>query len=291
MYKCKYCNKEFEKSVSLGGHVTKCKLNPKYIELNCKKAESRTKKRIEIESICQKCGNKFKQLIKENSNNNYIKKFCSSKCSNSRNHSDKTKNKIRNSVNKANKKLNRTKNILEIKCEGCKHTFETYKKKQRYCSMSCYSKNRSSATKLKMRKNALKNNFGTKNRNKYTVGWYESKFAGKVWLESTWELKVAEYLDNNNIEWIRPKFLYWNDSGIKRRYFPDFYLKEYNLYLDPKNNFLLKKDSRKIKRVIKENKINLILIKENDIKNINKFFINLLMLTSHSQDDCTNLVC
>lgn len=32
---------------------------------------------------------------------------------------------------------------------------------------------------------------------------------------------------------------YIGDDGKQRTYFPDFYLTDYDIYLDPKNNFLL----------------------------------------------------
>ena len=32
MYKCKYCNKEFNKLQSLAAHMSHCKLNPNYNE-------------------------------------------------------------------------------------------------------------------------------------------------------------------------------------------------------------------------------------------------------------------
>lgn len=69
------------------------------------------------------------------------------------------------------------------------------------------------------------------------------------------------FLDAQNIEWVRSKsiILWWTDeSGGKRRYHPDFYLPEYDLYLDPKNKFLIEKDRFKMNQVIKENKITLI---------------------------------
>ena len=51
-------------------------------------------------------------------------------------------------------------------------------------------------------------------------------------LESIHEWQVANELDKNNIHWIRPKPLKLKDG---RKYEPDFYLKDFNIYLDPKS--------------------------------------------------------
>jgi len=57
-----------------------------------------------------------------------------------------------------------------------------------------------------------------------------------VMLDSSWELALAKSLDKNNIRWIRPEPVKWIDaSGIQHNYFPDFYLVDYDIYLDPKN--------------------------------------------------------
>lgn len=57
-----------------------------------------------------------------------------------------------------------------------------------------------------------------------------------VMLDSTWELRLAERLDELEIPWARPAPLEWRDKlGRKRNYFPDFYLPETDQYLDPKN--------------------------------------------------------
>ena len=57
-----------------------------------------------------------------------------------------------------------------------------------------------------------------------------------ILLDSSWELELAKRLDFLNINWIRPKNLKWKDqNGIEHNYFPDFYLIDYDLYLDPKN--------------------------------------------------------
>ena len=54
-------------------------------------------------------------------------------------------------------------------------------------------------------------------------------------LDSTWEVIVAQFLDSNNIEWIRPKlgfeYTYKNKSHI---YYPDFYLPQYDRYIEVK---------------------------------------------------------
>jgi hypothetical protein len=56
-------------------------------------------------------------------------------------------------------------------------------------------------------------------------------------LESYHELVVANELDKHDIHWIRPQPLYLSDG---RRYEPDFYLKEYDMYLDPKSAWYAK---------------------------------------------------
>jgi hypothetical protein len=50
-----------------------------------------------------------------------------------------------------------------------------------------------------------------------------------------------ELLDLKGIHWIRPGSLDWvdEDSNV-RQYYPDFYLKDYKLYLDPKNEYCMK---------------------------------------------------
>ena len=56
MCKCKYCGKEFDNKQKLGGHTTKCKLNPNY-EKNKKQLEE-ARKNINRENKhlhCQYC--------------------------------------------------------------------------------------------------------------------------------------------------------------------------------------------------------------------------------------------
>jgi hypothetical protein len=75
-------------------------------------------------------------------------------------------------------------------------------------------------------------------------------------LESSWELKVAIYLDENNVEWVRPKPFKWkNSNGKDKLYYPDFYLPNYNLFLDPKNPHCMEIDKEKMEWFSKEHQI------------------------------------
>jgi hypothetical protein len=57
-----------------------------------------------------------------------------------------------------------------------------------------------------------------------------------VLLDSSWELELAKRLDELNVEWLRPDPIKWLDqTGTSHNYFPDFYIPEWDLYLDPKN--------------------------------------------------------
>lgn len=86
-----------------------------------------------------------------------------------------------------------------------------------------------------------------------------------VVLESSWEKAVAVTLDESNIKWVRPKPVLYNDNGQTRRYYPDFYLPDYDCYLDPKNSFVAKRDERKLSLVREQHNINLIVLDEHQL--------------------------
>ena len=97
-----------------------------------------------------------------------------------------------------------------------------------------------------------------------------------VILESSYEVRVAEILDKLNIEWIKVRQGYvWDDNGKKRRYIPDFYLPKQVLFLDPKNDYLIKKDKRKIESAMRMNNIKVIVLSD---KEINENFIKNMLL-------------
>lgn len=84
-------------------------------------------------------------------------------------------------------------------------------------------------------------------------------FGKETTLQSTYELKCSQILDDLKIKWVRPKALKYEG----RNYFADFYLTDYNIYLDPKNDYKAKIDADKINKVITENNVKLfVLLKE-----------------------------
>ena len=72
--------------------------------------------------------------------------------------------------------------------------------------------------------------------------------------QSNWEVEIAKFLDRYNINWSHPcKRLLWFDSTLQknRTYLPDFFLVDYNIWLDVKNPIKQLQDADKIKQLVK----------------------------------------
>jgi len=86
-------------------------------------------------------------------------------------------------------------------------------------------------------------------------------FGKEVCLQSTFELKCSVLLNELGIQWIRPPALKYDG----RNYFADFYLPEYDLYLDPKNSYKAKLDTTKIEKVKEQNTVRVIVLLEHEL--------------------------
>lgn len=86
-------------------------------------------------------------------------------------------------------------------------------------------------------------------------------FGKVVVLQSSYELVCSELLNKLAIRWIRPKHLKYGN----KKYFPDFYLVDADIYLDPKNDYLAQKDIEKICAVMQENDVQVYVLLENDL--------------------------
>jgi len=118
---------------------------------------------------------------------------------------------------------------------------------------------------------SLKARLSTHRRLVRSIRPYTKKDGSIVMLDSSWEEALAFRLDNLNINWIRPEnpISYTTSDGKSHNYFPDFYLPEYDLFLDPKNPFALTVQKDKI-NILNDMMSNLIIIKSlEDCKNFN----------------------
>jgi hypothetical protein len=87
----------------------------------------------------------------------------------------------------------------------------------------------------------------------------KDSFGKEVTLQSTYELQCAEILNELGIRWIRPAALFYDG----RRYYPDFKLVDFDIFLDPKNSYKAKLDAEKIHKVCEQNNVRVdVLLKE-----------------------------
>lgn len=95
-------------------------------------------------------------------------------------------------------------------------------------------------------------------------------FGKETTLQSSYELICSEILNELSIKWIRPKALKYDGKN----YFADFYLTDFDIWLDPKNSYKAKLDQEKIQKVIDQNNVRLfVLLREHLTK---EYIANLI---------------
>lgn len=128
--------------------------------------------------------------------------------------------------------------------------------------VTCVGTPHTEETKKKLSKIARDGGYGGVKQSRWI------KYKGKT-LGSSYELAIVKDLEEHNIEWDTcSRFHYVDSFGKKRTYTPDIYLPEYDIYLDPKNDFLINnvnptlgfKDTDKITWVMEQNNIQVIVL-------------------------------
>jgi hypothetical protein len=111
------------------------------------------------------------------------------------------------------------------------------------------------------------------------IKWYTVNNGKKdIKVQGKWEKNVALWLNNNNIKWDRKTLKYDNT----RRYTPDFYLPEQDIYIEVKG-WLREYDIIKMRKTINQNKIN--------IKILDKLLYNKLSsITLNDLKDLNDLI-
>jgi len=221
--------------------------------------------------ICKTCGKEFFQDYRKEKKG--VPQYCSYPCSRSRTFDKRSREKKSQAGHDYYKKIGGSpkKGVLKPKdlvgkCKVCGKVLYRApgKKLRKICSEEC--------RREFFRELAVKRKLGG-HTSKVQIS-YSSPFAGKVYLQSSWEIMCAKLLDALEIPWERPSYLIWKDlENVEHRYYADFYIREKNVYIDTKNDFLRSKDEFKIKMVSEQNKV---CIKVIGLENINEQFLSSL---------------
>ena len=233
--------------------------------------ERQQKQKIEYDKNPKHCPNCGKIIEFENKNN----KFCNQSCSASYHNKQRVYSDEQIQKRKERFKLVRQKqlenhypstNVFLNQCKICGKDFWN-KRKNKTCSKFCKCE--------LLSRNQLAREY---------QGYSASRqvFYKGIKLGSSFELMLARLLDKMNITWIRPAYInYITKDNKQHKIFPDFYLPDYDLYIDPKNNYLINKDQSKFFLSCSQNKIDTILLSSEHINEqmiseiINKNYINL----------------
>lgn len=170
--------------------------------------------------------------------------------------------------NNCNKLFSKNQDCCSRACSYEYRKIELYVHKCVECGIEYTSKLNKSARKTCSRECLVKliSKNSTNNVNCGARAGYKNTKSKRIYhrdilLDSNWELQIAIWLDENGIEWIRDRKLFfrWVDvDGKKRRYTPDFYLPKLEIYLDTKNSYLMRLDRDKMNQVRSEHGIILI---------------------------------
>lgn len=224
MFKCKYCEKEFENKNQLGGHIVWCKENPNRSGKCNFNNKNNNFNKLTDNLFCRYCGKSCKNLnslkqheirCKENPNR-IISPICQ------KGHKSWNKGLTKETDDRVKHNGESISNMYKTGkitnwCNGL-----TKENDERLLKMS----NKISNTVLDNVKNDNWHNSFSKSK---IVEYNGIKFHG------SWEVAFAKYLDSKSITWIRPldKFEYIFENKT-HYYTPDFYLPKYNLYIEIK---------------------------------------------------------
>ena len=106
---------------------------------------------------------------------------------------------------------------------------------------------------------------------------YQSNIRGEVFLlRSSYETKVACWLNARGILWIVPPRVRYVLHGQERWYYPDFLLPEHSLYIETKNRYLLSQQIDKMVAVRASLELPLRIISNDEIDNLDLALFELM---------------
>ena len=234
---CKFCGKEFETSVKLGGHVSRCKENPKYKEIINKIRQTR-QDNLNINNPieehickCQYCGNDYKVNLRHNT---FVKgiynKTCSVECAHKLSTQNTNWEIAKQNISKNSKHYSWIKGKKFINgqwvdnpnykeyliCPICNKQYKNNGKK--YCCKECSDIGRSQNLSKSLKNNPKVGGLRPNAYKKYKSGWYHG-----IHCDSSWELAFVIYCKEHNIEIKRNnKYLTYIFEDKEYKYYPDF---------------------------------------------------------------------
>lgn len=278
---CKFCGEEFETGIKLGGHVSRCKENPKYKEIINKIQQTR-QDNLNINNPieehickCQYCGNDYKVNLRHNT---FVKgiynKTCSVECAHKLSTQNTNWEIAKQNISKNSKHYSWIKGKKFINgqwkddpnwlpyniCLICGN--KVYNKKCKYCSEEC----RKIGRHQKLSDLARNHNFGGYEPNsikKYHHGNYKG-----IHYDSSWELAYLVWNIEHNIDIKRCNEVrtYITEDNKIHRYFPDFIVN--NEIIEIKGYF------NKVAQLKAEQNPDIHILKHEDLKDIIQYVIN-----------------
>lgn len=170
-----------------------------------------------------------------------------------------------------------------------------FKEKQRQIRLSQPPLSEETKRKISIKSKAIQNTPEYKEKHssimkevvlKYPESYSDNNVVGRskhftvdgIRYNSTWEYEVAKFLTDSNILWerkgIKPENYYWNNSW--HLYFPDFYLPEYDCYIEVKG-YETERDREKWLGSSKK----VIVLKEKELKLIKEGKYTLILEDKH----------
>ena len=250
----------------------------------CKKCFYK-KKTIIIKAICSNCLIEFE--YKKSSKKNSEIKLCGKKCR--QEHLSKCNKLKRNEINeKVRLKLkgrisplkgkhllfSRKTPSLKVskklysfkKCKNCGVEFCNLTGRNKYCGKECLKEFFGSEEHRTKMSKALKGKAGGLREGGGHSKVYEYININKQKMKlNNSEIKIAKALDNLGLNWNRNfnGFEYIDINGENRRYYPDFYVKDYDIYVEYKG-FITERMEHKMKDALNKNNFDLLVIYSNN---------------------------
>lgn len=265
MYTCKHCGKSFERKQQLAGHIIWCKNNPNRSgksNFHNKKYKNDIRPQDEPKDLyCQFCGKHCKNL------NSLRQHEVRCKC-------NPNKIDITNSTNNIKNYIDGLKCGIYTKTNTNQYT--------KAINLGLPAPTVSDNTRIKLANiwKGKKHTDSSKTKVSHTMqrvvrehpeSYSASNVNGRVKkveydgniFDSSWEVLVAKYLDDNNIIWERPRVGFdYEYEGKMHVYYPDFYVPSIDKYIEVKG---YKRANDDVKWAAVDN---LIVIMDKEIKEI-----------------------